>query len=269
MENTNDKIIVLPEFQQLKETVERLKTELSMLMLERDELRYVVCKNIEMSYCLKLGALEYKAFELQCTALRLKRKIDMIQARINRQEKVDVTCVEKMLDEEFAAYQKLLEEQVQRMNDAIERGKAEFLTAEDNRELKKLYRKIVKKLHPDVNPEVTEAQVRLLENAIEAYKSGDLNTLRIIGEMVGDSDPADFSQNAMRALLEEKKRIENLIRVIQNEIEEIKATYPYTLKAIVEDPEKEQERRKELEDIIAQYEALIEIYQARLDEMLG
>ena len=41
-------IILFPEFATLKEEIEKLRTELSMLLLERDELKYVECKNIEM-----------------------------------------------------------------------------------------------------------------------------------------------------------------------------------------------------------------------------
>ena len=55
------RIILFPDFQKLKDDVEKLRTELSMLMLERDELRFAICKNIEMEYMLKLGSLEYKA----------------------------------------------------------------------------------------------------------------------------------------------------------------------------------------------------------------
>ena len=40
-------IILYPDFQALKDEVQRLRTELSMLVLERDELRFVECKNIE------------------------------------------------------------------------------------------------------------------------------------------------------------------------------------------------------------------------------
>mgnify|MGYP000427954576 CR=1 FL=1 len=40
-------IIMFPEFEKLLKEVERLRTEFSMLLLERDELQYVVCKNIE------------------------------------------------------------------------------------------------------------------------------------------------------------------------------------------------------------------------------
>ena len=42
------------------------------------------------------------------------------------------------------------------MNEALERNEAEFLSQEEGKLLKKLYRNIVKVLHPDINPNVTE-----------------------------------------------------------------------------------------------------------------
>ena len=65
-------VIVFPDFEKLKSEVEKMRTELSMLLLERDELQFVICKNIETEYMLKLGSIEYKAYETQCAALRLK-----------------------------------------------------------------------------------------------------------------------------------------------------------------------------------------------------
>ena len=80
-------VIVFPDFEKLKSEVEKMRTELSMLLLERDELQFVICKNIETEYMLKLGSIEYRAYEAQCLSLRLKRKIELIQAKKNRQEK--------------------------------------------------------------------------------------------------------------------------------------------------------------------------------------
>ena len=196
-------VIVFPDFEKLKSEVEKMRTELSMLLLERDELQFVICKNIETEYMLKLGSIEYKAYEAQCAALRLKRKIELIQAKKNRQEKVIISAIEETLDNEFAEYQKQLNEQIDKMNDALKRSKAEVLSDEDNKELKKLYRKIVKALHPDINPDVSEAQVQLFDNAVSAYKSGDLGTLRIIGEMVGNNPLPEQHKDAMTQLVEE------------------------------------------------------------------
>ena len=98
-------------------------------------------------YMLKICSIEYKAYEAQCIALRLKRKIEFIQAKKNRQEKVVISAIEDTLDNEFAEYQKKLDEQIDKMNDAFKRSKAEVLSDEDNKELKRLYCKIVKALH--------------------------------------------------------------------------------------------------------------------------
>lgn len=228
-------VIVFPDFEKLKNEVEKMRTELSMLLLERDELQFVICKNIETEYMLNLGSIEYKAYEAQCTALRLKRKIELIQAKKNRQEKVIISAIEEVLDNEFAEYQKQLDEQINKMNDALKRSKAEVLTDEENKELKKLYRKIVKALHPDINPDVSEAQVNLFDNAVQAYKNGDLGTLRIIGEMVGNSPLPEQHKDALTQLSEEKDRLQNLLKAIRDSIEEIKSEYPYTMKEILED----------------------------------
>ena len=114
-------LIPFSDFEQLKNEVEQLRTELSMLILERDSLVYVEAKNLDMRYMLELGAIEYRAYEAQCTVLRLKRKIELIQARKNRQEKMVLPEIDRILDQEFMEYQKALNEKIDEMNAAIER----------------------------------------------------------------------------------------------------------------------------------------------------
>lgn len=261
-------IMLFPEFVTLKAEIEKLHTEMSMLLLERDELKYVECKNIEMQYMLTLGALEYKAFELHCAMLRLKRKIELIQAKKNRQEKVSVSAIEKLLDEEFAEYQKKLNDQINKMNAALERGKGEFLSAEETKELKSLYRTVVKALHPDIHPNVSEAQIKLFHNAVTAYENGDLNALRIIKEMVAEPALPEPSENGLTVLMKEKERITKTLDLIKEQIAEIKNSYPYNLKPIVQSEELTAEKKVDLEDTIAQLQEMIEVYKTRIKEML-
>lgn len=261
-------VIVFPDFEKLKNEVENMRTKLSMLLLERDELQFVICKNIEMEYMMKLGSIEYKAYEAQCVTLRLKRKIELIQTKKNRQEKVIFSEIEEVLDSEFAEYQKQLDEQINKMNEALKRSKAEILTDEESKELKKLYRKIVRALHPDIHPDVSKAQFHLFDNAVQAYKNGDLNTLRIIEEMIGnDSLPQQYDE-ALTQLTEEKNRLQNLLKVIKDSIEKIKSEYPYTMKEIIEDKGKTEIKKQELESILSQYNELISIYQTKIEEMM-
>lgn len=262
-------IILFPDYEELKKDIEKLRTELSMLVLERDDLQYVECKNIEMVYMLLVGGLEYKAYEAQCAVLRLKRKVEMIQAKINRQETVALSEIDHMLDEEFAEYQNELNAQMEKMNDAIKRSKGKFLTEEETRELKKRYRRIVKSLHPDLHSELSSAQLKLFENAVAAYKNGDLETLRIIDEMVSEPMLPKAEEAVMAHLAKEKERLISLLQLLKERIAKIKSEYPYTVKELIGDQEKIDARKAEIEELLCEYEALIKVYSEKIKEMLG
>lgn len=267
-ESENCTIILFPEFVTLKKEVEKLRTEMSMLLLERDELLFVECKNIEMAYMLALGNLEYKAYELHSAVLRLKRKIELIQSKKNRQEKIILSAIEQTLDDEFAKYKEQLDEQINKMNSALERSKSEFLSEEDSKELKKLFHSVVKSLHPDIHPDITSAQVALFHNAVSAYEKGDIDSLRIISAMVSEPALPDYRENGMTILAKEKERLTNLLGIIKDKITEIKGEYPYTMKSLVNDEGKIEEKKVELEDTISQLKETLELYRTRIKEML-
>ena len=261
-------IILFPDYQKLREEVDKLRIEISMLVLEKDELEYSECRNIEMEYMLTFGSLEYQVYEARCEALRLKRKIDIIQARLNRQEEIGIRQIEETLDREFADYQKKLDEQIGKMNSAIKRSRLRALAETESKELKGLYRRIVKRLHPDLNPDITEAEIRLFDNAVAAFKDGDLQTLRIIESMIGGADLPDSQQDSMSVLREEKDRMIGIISYLKSRIAEIKADYPYTLREYLTDEEKGDAYRKELEDSLREYGKLKAVYTEKIEEMM-
>lgn len=265
----NSTIILFPEFATLKTEVEKLRTELSMLLLERDELRLVICKNIETAYMLALGSFEYKAYEWHCKVLRIKRKIDIVQAKKNRQERIVLAMIDEQLNEEFAEYQQQLDEQIEKMNEALEHNKGKPLSAEENKEIKKLYRNIVKALHPDLHPDITSSQIQLFQNAVQAYEHGDLASIRIISEMVVEPDIPDQSEDVMTVLLKEKERLTKSLEFIRKQISEIKSEYPYTMKELVQDPVQIAEKKAELEELIEELKEVYNLYAARLQNLLG
>lgn len=261
-------IIVLPEYKALEDKIKRLREELCVLYQELDELRFVICKNIEMEYMLRLGALEYKAYEAQCEYLRAKRRLEMIQAKINRQEKIDIKAIEVILDGEFEQFKKQLEEQIRKMNEAIDRSREEALSAEEAAEIKKLYRSIVKELHPDIDPDSTPERRELFIRAVNAYENGDIETIRIIAEMISGAKPVTSGEDTMTTLYKEKERLEKKTEDVREKIEKIKSEYPYNVKNIVENEEMCAQRRSELEKIISQYKKATAEYTARAEVIM-
>ena len=253
----------------LQDKVASLQQELLDLVGEHDHLRYVICLNIENDYMLKMGYLEVKAFELQLTFSRMRREISLIQACINRGEPVQPTVVQERLEAEFASFQAKLTEQLNQLDRALGRAKAESLSEEEAKELKQLYRQLVKAWHPDMNPNLGPEYAQLFERAVQAYRNGDLVTMRILAVIQGGQDPEvnreeSDSLSYWQTKFEETK---DLIANYQERIASIRQSYPYLYIEILEDDERLLERRQEYEELIQQYEANIVSYRQRLDSL--
>lgn len=262
-------VVPFPGYEELQGAVDKLRTELSMLHLEHDELLYVECKHIEAAYMMALGGLEYRIYETECDILRLKRKAELIRAKKNRQEKVVLPEIEECLDIEFAEYREKLNEQIEKMNAALEWRRGVPLSREETRELKKLYRSVVRSLHPDINPEQSEAKRMLFHNAVTAYQNGDLDGLRAIRAMVGGSTLVEGQGDPLGRLVKEKERLSKLVEGIREKIAAVKLEYPYTMKSLLLDSEKVEARQAALESRIAELKLALAAYREKIEEMLG
>ncbi|MGI6109670.1 MAG: J domain-containing protein [Eubacteriaceae bacterium] len=261
-------IILFPDYQKLRESVESLREELTRLYQEMDTLVLIECRRIEMSYMLQVGGLEYQAYKLECGVLRLKRKMQLIQAKKNRQEKVDPASIEQTLDHEFAEYQESLNDQLDRMNEALELSRCRELTDEESAELKKLYRDIVKALHPDLHPDSSENRLRLFQSAVDAYENGDLSRIRTIAAMACGPDLSSEKNQGLSALMNEEERLKTLIQEVNDNTARIKTEYPYIMKELLEDDDALTARQKELNDYICGMRETLDLYSARVREMM-
>ena len=261
-------IIEFPDIKKLKEKIRSLRRELEDLYPEKEHLVGVVCENIQRDYTLVFGSLEYKLYEAYCEYLRLRRKRDLIQAKVNRGEEPDMEAIESRLDEEFREYKRRLEEQMEEINEAIEKSKLKLLPEEEQKELKTLYKAIVKRLHPDLNPSITEGEKELFYNATEGYKKGDLNTLRIIYDLTVKGEEEELSlPNA--SLAKEAERLEKAIVAIREEIERIKSNPPYTLKIYLEDERKKAVRLYTLRSETQSFYRAIQTQEEAIRDMMG
>lgn len=259
-------IIRFPEYDEVFKDVEELKKDISLLIEEKDTLTYTVCKNIETAYMLAVGGLEYKVYEAECLYRRLRRKLQLIRRKTNRQEQIELAEIESQLDGEMEEYRKILSARMKAVQDALERERGDFLSDEDMKELKELYRTVVKALHPDLHPDLSEDMKELFLHAVNAYQNGDVDALRLISVTVGtplSSSPKD----SFAELLKTRDRLFAYRQRMQKEIEIIKGRFPYNKKDFVKDPKAIEERKDELESAIFDYRQLICSLEEKIKEL--
>ena len=112
----------------------------------------------------------------------------------------------------------------------------EFKDMSIQQKIKELYRRIVKILHPDVNPDITEHEKDLLNKANLAYRDGDLEALETIyDEICGEEGPEiPESEEGIAELLSRIEKLKTKIAELRKEIDEIKESFPYTEKDLLE-----------------------------------
>lgn len=235
--------------------INKLKEKLSKIILEYDNLRLVECVNIENYYMVNFGYIECKIYKYYIEYLKLKEKLKLIQYYINLKIKLNLEEIENRIEEDFAEYNKEFEKKIDDLNKAIDFVQADKLSDEDQSEIKKFYYKIIKKLHPDVNPDASKKEKELLDFAIKAYKNGEVEKIRSIYYLV----------------IENKYDDNYLIENFEDKIFIIKSSYPYTMKKYLYNENLKQEKIIDLNITLKRYKDAVDQMKNeisnRLDEM--
>ena len=238
-------LVLHPEIQQITDENALLREEFVSLLTEAEDLIHTVRPNLLALYQTKIGVWELRLLQAKFTVARVRRQIELAQASINRGERPDLIAIECALEVEFLEWVTKLEEAAQRIQEAENRLKR-LLSPEDDRELKKLYYALVKRLHPDVNPNVTEDQRRLWSRAQSAYEAGDLPELRALALLAEKSASVPPSKS-LDSLRRDQKILEEQIATALKRVEQVESQPPFTLRRKLEDEAWLTTRRQEID----------------------
>lgn len=195
--------------------VNELRAELADLLALAHDLLHTVRPNLWALYQSQLGRWELERLKVQFAVARLKRTIELIQADINRGRKPDLPLIERLVGED----QKLWEERVlQTAADvqAAEERLGHLMDDESSAELKRLYRDLVKRLHPDLNSEQDEGSRLLWQQVQAAYEESDLEKLRAFGLLLIQPGGENAEAHA-------EEDMELKVGVLQKRIDEVRA----------------------------------------------
>ena len=219
---------ISPEIIKLQEEVSALEKELGKVILEQDEMVNAVKPNLEAEYQKTIGYKELECLENEIAARRIKRQIELIQAAVNRQETIEIEKVEKQLDDEFQEWYEKIDEQYQKVQEAQSRIER-LMSDEENEEFKKLYRQLVFKLHPDLNPNQSKDEKNLWNRVQLAYQGGDLEEMRSLMIILEAQDGTVELPSSKNILEKRKTKLTGQIQKIINKLSGMENEFPFNM----------------------------------------
>jgi hypothetical protein len=267
MKNKNSGLDLVESTDDIKEKIKILESLLAEKKDELSELSLQV-QNTKISlniflgkYNSTVGRLYIKLDKIVLEVKKYKLRIKLAKGKKISQD--DLNNIEEEAEETFA-------EESQKINDLEEEASestAEYdknleqedkrasLDSEDQEELKRLYRKLALKYHPDMakNDKQRKEFHNLMTIINAAYKEGDLETLRKYMKQAEREEKIakETKKEKLKRLKEEYDTILGILAKLYLELEDIKNSETYKLKVKVDKAKKEgRDLLKELADDI-------------------
>lgn len=229
------------------------------LLLKRDDVKKKAFQ-YGMEYNRTFGELILKVFEKKVEGIRKKKTLEYCQTFKNHGKNVDMAGLQTYLERQLAEYEKRLKDMVEENEAAKSTG---TVTEAELLQIKRIYRRMVKKIHPDINPltNTNEELKGLWQRLVIAYECNELKELKETEVLIN----ALMAKLDMGVMEIEIPDIEVKIAELEEEIERIMNTDPYQYRYLLEDEAAVAEKKKALQEELKEYEE----YSNRLEEMLN
>lgn len=225
-------VVVHPEYAILILEINDLKEEIADLMVERDMLKCYVCKDIQIDYMLKIGALEYKLVVAENNYEKNLRKWEIIKEKLNKNLTVNLEAIDRKVNAEFKKQTKIEQNMSEDIDFAIEMSSLELFDYDMLEEMNLDYFKLQKLYNPIFDLEFSDEKAKMYSKIERYYKKGNYKKLHKLAE---NYDADDIFQDEISNLKILKDRFMEIVKEKNKEIRKIKNSFPYNQKIILED----------------------------------
>ncbi len=264
MSTGSGKVGFSKEFEDLKLKLVALKEQLATLIEDISYQKDTVGPQLKAAYMLKIGHLEHRVYQLKTDIARWRRRFSMRQAALNRGEKISLSQIEAELDMEFSAYLEEIKKHIEEIKKATEEANALRLTPEETDELRYLYLKAVKKLHPDINPNLPPSAVDLWHGIQKAYEEKDWLQFKLLCELIDGVVSGDAvyeeAANPLEALREACDKLAAELANAEKSRSAMLNGIPFVYEPVLKDEGKVLARQKMLQQEITALEECIRQY---------
>lgn len=261
----NNEVGFNAKFAQLQLQYGILKEQCANQLEMFTHLKEVVGPSLKSIYMMKIGQLEHQVFELKAEIARWKRRFALRQTSLNRGEKPDLMAIEVQLDKEFAEYIEMVKKHIAEIKEAALVCGSEKLTDEEATELRNCYLKAVKKLHPDINPDLPQSAKDLWTEIQNSYSEKDWQQVRFLASLVesvvsgetGFAASPDGLASLEQACANLRARSQELVK----QTAKLKSSPPFTYEALLDDEDLVLQRQQQLGAQIQSLEGCVREYE--------
>ena len=212
------------------------------LLLKRDEAEKQA-DHMFMEYTRIFGDITTEIFKLKVECIAIKKSISYIVMIKNRGEELDPRKLAEYIEERMAVYQAELDEMI-RTNEESKKGVQ--ISAYQEKEIKRVYRKLAKLLHPDLS-NLTERHPELAEifqRIMIAYKCNNYKEIKELEFLVSKALD-DLGEERLEVVI---PNIEEKIKELEDEIKGIITSEPYIYYQYINDREKQEAKMLEFQE---------------------
>lgn len=219
--------------------------EYTELLLERDRLEKEA-ELLHIEYLRRFGQYEEDLLKLRMSCIRYKKLISYCQQQRNYGREPDREQMVSFINVELAPFRENLLA-LQSVKDI----KSEPLSQYEASEVKRIYRFIAKRLHPDINPQLfgIEEVQEIWHETISAYKNNNFERMKEL-EVLAASVIEKHCDETVAVVLGD---LSGKTEKIRKQCEEIRTTDPYMFKFLFDDPDAVKAKEEEYVSTIEEY----------------
>lgn len=227
------------------------------LLLEKEK---IVKTNfqVQQRFIELFGDLRLEMLKVEIEIAKIKKEMEYLVRKKNRNESYDLEEMDDFVNQALegmkAQYERMKEEQAQLKN-------KKMLSQEEVKEVKRLYRRLVKLVHPDLNPHQTKEQKELWHQLQEAYRNNDLAWLRELNVLIV------FKTKGHEEV--EIEDLEDKIEAVREEIALLKEEDLYQMRELVIDEEWIEAYKEQYERERSDFEVYLRSLQKEKEKLIG